>query len=127
VIVENQEEFYSVTLGDDIVGGGGVGNITFWDLRNKKEVGNFSDSFNEEVTHLYLDAKTLYGCSLDGLVGCFDITKSEEDGTEWTYRFSNPVDGLRLQNGHVLAHTADHHLGLIRDGELIKKYSPNSP
>lgn len=107
--------------------GGAVGSVVFWDDRGKAEVANFTDSFVEDVTDLALEGNALYGCSQEGLVCCFDTTKSEDNAVEWTYKFSNPVEGLRLQNNHILAHTSDHLLGLLDRGTLIKKYTPNTP
>jgi hypothetical protein len=34
---------------------------------------------------------------------------------------------VNLENGHLRIHTTDHHLLLLRDGDVIKKYSVNCP
>lgn len=118
-------------MNGSVVAGGAMGSLVFWDARTRTELRCFEDSFNEEVTGLEFSKAcptNLYGCGLDGIVSSFDLTQAQEDDSvEWSQRLNNPAKSIATDGDYIRVHTADHHLLLIRGGDIIKQYSVNKP
>lgn len=45
---------------------------------------------------------------------------------EWSQRLNNPAHTLSVDSGCLRVHTTDHHLFVLRDGDILKSYSINS-
>jgi|JI9StandDraft_1071089.scaffolds.fasta_scaffold429717_1 hypothetical protein len=117
--------------GASTIAGGATGSLLFWDARTRAELRCFDECFNEEVAGLEfnkLRPSNLYGCGLDGIVSSFDLTQAdEEDSVEWSQRLNNSASSITADGAYLRVHTTDHHLFLLKDGDIVKKYSVNSP
>ena len=79
-----------------LAGASSKSSIIFWDLLKMKERCLFDNSFSEEVTYVDFSSlcpTNLIGCSLDGMISLFDLTKnSEEDSVEFVMRLDQPIE-----------------------------------
>jgi WD repeat-containing protein 89 len=103
--------------------------LLFFDIRERRFMGGFVDSHNEEITDVKFHPTKndfLATGSSDGLINIFDCKKeSEEDSLQFTLNTCDSVNKLMWHADEKIScitNTNDLHLYDIESQDLLKKY-----
>lgn len=103
--------------------------LLFFDLRDKRLMGGFFESHQEEITDVKFhptDSDTLASTSTDGLINIFDCKQeSEDDALLYSLNTCDSVSKLKWHNDNKLScitNTNDLHLFDVNSQDLVKKW-----
>lgn len=103
--------------------------LLFFDIRERRLMGGFFESHQEEVTDLKFHPQNqdiLASGSTDGLINIFDCTQeSEDDALQYSLNTCDSVQKIKWHSNHKLScitNTNDLHLYDTESQDLLKKW-----